>query len=173
MPQINRIATFWNHALISCGRPHPKLQCVAPAGSFRLEEIHVGYVRHSRAHFPSVHPRPLLLRLLVKRLDGGNSAAEEVQRDAVVNHLEESNTARRTADLIHNSGAGFVHGGEVDGWDFGFGIGFGSGFEVGEGFWRVNEERGDGLDSGIDEALDSGLGLVEFLDGFGAVERRS
>lgn len=108
----------------------------------------------------------------MERLHGGERAAEELRRDAVVDHLEEADRAGGAADLIDDGGAGGVNGGEVDGGDVAFGFGYGSGFEVGEGFGWVDEEGREGLDAGVDEAFDSELGVVELFECFGTVVGR-
>lgn len=47
----------------------------------------------------------------MERLHGGESAAEELRRDAVVDHLEEADRGGGAADLVYGGGAGGVRGG--------------------------------------------------------------
>ena len=82
------------------------LDCVAPAGGFWLEEVHVRNIRHALPYIPTVHPRPLLRGLLVECLHRRQCPPEEFLRDAVVDHLEEPHGARRQPDLLHHATVG-------------------------------------------------------------------
>lgn len=108
-----------------------------------------------------------LRRELVEGLDGVDGALDDVEGDAVVGDLEESDGGGGTVDLVDDGGSG---GGEVDYWD---GVGGGSsglgGVWEGVGWVVEDAGNGGGGEARVEEAFDAEFGVVELFDFFEAV----
>ena len=74
-----------------------------PTGGFRMIQVHVGHVGYTRAYLSTIHPCLFLRRLLVKPLDGCHRTVQNIQRHAVINNLEKTESRRRPSDLFYNN----------------------------------------------------------------------